>query len=131
MITDAMIRLLPSTLALLLGLLLGVPLLAQAEDHKTVRVFLFLGQSNMVGSDSKVKDIDSFPPFAGLGKPQAKVRFAYCIGRENQHRSDGWTTLAPVDEVVGPELSFARDVAERIKAPIAIIKVAAGGTTLG
>src|SRR5690606_6763819 len=66
-----------------------------------------------------------------LGKPQAKVRFAYCIGRENQHRSDGWTTLAPVDEVVGPELSFARDVAERIKAPIAIIKVAAGGTTLG
>ncbi len=27
------------------------------EDDKILRVFIFAGQSNMVGSDSKVKDI--------------------------------------------------------------------------
>jgi hypothetical protein len=32
--------------------------LAQSnDDHKTLRVFIFAGQSNVVGSDSKVKDI--------------------------------------------------------------------------
>jgi hypothetical protein len=36
-----------------------------------------------------------------------------------------------VENVVGPELSFARRVSEEISAPIAIIKCAAGGTTLG
>ena len=36
-----------------------------------------------------------------------------------------------VDQIVGPELSFARKVTRHIKAPIAIIKVAAGGTHLG
>ena len=106
-------------------------LLAQDSDQKTVRVFLFAGQSNMVGSDSKVADIERFPPFLGLDQPQQKVRFAYCIGREDKHRSDGWTELQPVEQVVGPELSFARDVQKAIKAPIAIIKIAAGGTTLG
>ncbi|MFT7537638.1 MAG: hypothetical protein ACI85K_003599 [Hyphomicrobiaceae bacterium] len=108
-----------------------VPLSAQEEDQKTVRVFIFAGQSNMVGSDSKVKDIARFPPFDGLGEPQAKVRYSYCIGRENKTRSDGWTELQPVNNIVGPELSFARDVSNAIKAPIAIIKIAAGGTTIG
>lgn len=41
---------------------------AHARDDETVRVFIFAGQSNMVGSDSKVKDIDNFGPFVGLGK---------------------------------------------------------------
>ena len=40
-----------------------------ADDHKTLRVFIFAGQSNMVGSDSKVADIQRFPPFVGLEKP--------------------------------------------------------------
>ena len=101
------------------------------EDNETLRVFIFAGQSNMVGSDSKVADIQRFPPFAGLGEPQDDVLFSYCIGRENKHRSEGWVPLAPVSNVVGPELSFARDVTQAIKAPIAVIKVAAGGTHLG
>jgi len=104
---------------------------AYAQDAKTVRVFIFAGQSNMVGSDSKVKDIQRFPPFAGLEEPQPKVRFSYCIGRENKKRSDGWTELQPVDNIVGPELSFARRVTAATKAKLAIIKVAAGGTTIG
>ena len=45
--------------------------------------------------------------------------------------SEGWVDLEPVNNVVGPELSFARKVSQEIKAPIAIIKCAAGGTHLG
>ena len=106
-------------------------LVGAQEDDRTVRVFLFAGQSNMVGSDSKVKDVHRFPPFAGLEKTQKKVRFSYCIGREDKSKSDGWVALQPVNDVVGPELSFARRVTRHIKAPIAIIKCAAGGTHLG
>ncbi|MDE2715197.1 MAG: hypothetical protein OSB74_12615, partial [Verrucomicrobiota bacterium] len=95
------------------------------------RVFIFAGQSNMVGSDSKVKDIKRFPPFEGLEAPQSKVLFSYCIGRQNKMRSNGWVALQHVNNVVGPELSFARKVTQHIKAPIAIIKCAAGGTHLG
>ena len=101
------------------------------DDNTTVRVFIFAGQSNMVGSDSKVKDIQRFPPFIGLKKPQPNVKFSYTIGRENKTTSDGWVDLQPVNNVVGPELSFARRVTRNIKAPIAIIKCAAGGTHLG
>ncbi len=104
---------------------------SHAADKQTVRVFIFAGQSNMVGSDSKVDDIKHFPPFAGLEQPQPKVKFSYCIGRENKLKSDGWIALQPVNKVVGPELSFARKVTRNIDAPIAIIKCAAGGTHLG
>jgi Carbohydrate esterase, sialic acid-specific acetylesterase len=103
----------------------------QADDDTTVRVFIFAGQSNMVGSDSKVQDIQQFPPFAGLQNPQPRVRFSYCLGRETKTTSEGWVNLQPVDNVVGPELSFARKVTQNIAAPIAIIKIAAGGTHLG
>ena len=103
----------------------------QNNDDETLRVFIFAGQSNMVGSDSKVKDIKRFPPFEGLGEPQSKVLFSYCIGRQNKMRSNDWVALEHVNNVVGPELSFARKVTQHIKAPIAIIKCAAGGTHLG
>lgn len=105
--------------------------IALADDDKTLRVFIFAGQSNMVGSDSKVVDIARFPPFAGLDKPQPDVKFAYSIGRESKSKSAGWVDLQPVKGVVGPELSFARKVTRHIDAPIAIIKCAAGGTHLG
>ena len=112
-------------------LLFSTPPSAFGESEQAVRVFIFAGQSNMVGSDSKVEDIQRFPPFVGLDLPQPSVRFSYCIGRENKLRSNGWVALQPVDNVVGPELSFARKVSRHVDAPIAIIKVAAGGTHLG
>jgi hypothetical protein len=112
-----------------IGLLLGT--VAKAEDDKTLRVFIFAGQSNMVGSDSKVKDIKRFPPFAGLENAQTNVKFSYSIGRQKKMTSQGWVNLQPVNNVVGPELSFARKVSQEIDAPIAIIKCAAGGTHLG
>ncbi|MSR48032.1 MAG: hypothetical protein EXS13_13400, partial [Planctomycetes bacterium] len=117
------------TLLLLVATCAGV--LRAQDDDKTLRVFIFAGQSNMVGSDSKVADIARFPPFVGLEKPQKEVKFSYCIGREEKLKSDGWVDLQPVDGVVGPELSFAREVTRNIKAPIAILKCAAGGTHLG
>ena len=104
---------------------------ANADDDKTLRVFIFAGQSNMVGSDSKVKDIKRFPPFVGLENAQTGVKFSYSIGRQNKMTSNGWVDLQPVNNVVGPELSFARKVSQNIDAPIAIIKCAAGGTHLG
>ncbi|MCP4786681.1 MAG: sialate O-acetylesterase [Fuerstiella sp.] len=104
---------------------------AIGEDNTTVRVFIFAGQSNMVGSDSRVDDIKRFPPFAGLEHAQQDVRFSYSIGRANKTNSDGWEDLQAVNNVVGPELSFARRVTRNISAPIAIIKCAAGGTHLG
>ena len=102
----------------------------QANDE-AVRVFIFAGQSNMEGADSKVQDIKRFPPFRGLEEPQADVRFSYCIGRDNKERSNGWVNLQSVRNMVGPELSFARKVKKNSDGPIAIIKVAAGGTHLG
>ena len=116
-------------LAVVVAFLVGGP--SSADDDTTLRVFIFAGQSNMVGSDSKVSDIQRFPPFAGLEAPQPRVRFSYCLGREEKRTSNGWCDLQPVDNVVGPELSFARQVSRKIAAPIAIIKVAAGGTHLG
>ncbi|MEC9056639.1 MAG: sialate O-acetylesterase, partial [Verrucomicrobiota bacterium] len=101
------------------------------DDHETMRVFIFAGQSNMVGSDSKVGDIKRFPPYDGLEDPQEKVLFTYCIGRESKRRSEGWVALQHVNNVVGPELSFARRVTGHVKAPVGIIKIAAGGTHLG
>ena len=103
----------------------------RGDDTETLRVFIFAGQSNMVGSDSKVQDIQRFPPFAGLDLPQDNVLFSYSIGREEKRASQGWVALQPIENVVGPELSFAKHVSQAITAPIAIIKCAAGGTTLG
>ncbi len=96
-----------------------------------LRIFIFAGQSNMVGADSRAHDVRLYPPFDGLDKPQKDVRFSYCIGREDKSKSEGWVELQPVENMVGPELSFARRVTRHVDAPIAVIKCAAGGTTLG
>ena len=49
---------------------------AADADTKTTRVFIFAGQSNMVGSDSKAKDIGRFAPFVGLDRPQEQVLYS-------------------------------------------------------
>lgn len=100
------------------------------EDTTILRVFIFAGQSNMVGSHSSAKDVKNFPPFVGCGVDQPNIKYSYAIGRENMMRSNGWTHLKPVNNVVGPELSFGQKISKEIKAPIAIIKCASGGTHL-
>ena len=103
---------------------------ADTAADTTVRVFIFAGQSNMVGADSRAQDIQLYAPFAGLDQPQERVKFSYCIGREDKAQSEGWSALQPVHGMVGPELSFARRVARHVDAPLAIVKIAAGGTSL-
>lgn len=113
--------------ALLLAFAIHAPALAGDE----IRVFVFAGQSNMEGADSKVADVARFPPFAGAADLRRDIRYWHVIGRENKADSQGWVPLQPVRNMVGPELVFARDVTARTKGDIAIVKVAAGGTHLG
>src|SRR5690242_16638649 len=118
-------------LSLLCLLALAAATAFGAQAPKILRVFIFAGQSNMVGTDSRATAINRFPPFRGLDQPQSNVLFSYNLGREDKTASNGWVALQPVNNTVGPELSFARKVSQQTKAPIAIIKCAAGGTTLG
>ncbi len=119
----------------LLAAILTIPAFLYGADidkeKKPLRVFIFAGQSNMVGSHSRVADIQQFPTFAGLNKPQPNVLFSYKLGREQMITSDGWVALQPTTDYFGPELSFGSHVAKAIEDPIAIIKIASGGTTLG
>jgi len=99
----------------------------QAADDVT-RVFIFAGQSNMVGSDSKDSLVDNHPPFKGAAEEQKDIRFSYSLGPSK--KSNGWVAMKPVDHVFGPEMTFVRKLKEHVKYPIAIIKDAWGGTTL-
>ena len=102
-----------------------------ADDDQTLRVFIFAGQSNMEGADSHVSKVANFPPFHGLDEEQTDVLYSYNMGRNDAHLSNGWVKLKSVNNWVGPELSFSREIRKQVKAPIAIIKCAVGGTTLG
>ena len=101
-------------------------LVARAEDP--LRIFLFAGQSNMVGADSRAQQVEAYPPYAGALQEVEQVRFAYSVGR---HESDGWSRLSPLDGAFGPELIFARDLLRAEAQEFALIKCAVGGTNLG
>ena len=80
-----------TALALLSWLLLAATGLAQGTKPP-VRVFLFAGQSNMVGADTDPALAETYPPYAGITKPRTDVRYAFSVGR---WASDGFTALAP------------------------------------
>lgn len=122
-----------SAIKLVFALILSLSVIGQCGDAESniTRVFIFAGQSNMVGTHSRVVDIHRFPPFEGLDQPQKNILFAYKMGREEMITSDGWVSLQPTTDYFGPELSFGRIVSQNVEAPIAIIKCASGGTSLG
>lgn len=95
---------------------------------EVTRVFIFAGQSNMVGADAHPNRIDDYPDFKGAGDPQSDVLYSYILGNGNE-ASNGWVSLKPLS-AFGPELTFARRVRQHVSAPIAIIKSAVGGTTV-
>lgn len=99
---------------------------ACADD--ITRVFIFAGQSNMVGADAQAERIDEFPAFRGAGAEQPDVLYSYILGNGDE-ASKGWGPLKPLQSF-GPEVTFARRVKQQVKAPIAIIKSAVGGTTV-
>lgn len=94
--------------------------------EEVTRVFLFAGQSNMVGADAHADRIDEYPNFQGAGEVQSDVLYSYHVGDE---ASQGWVPLKPLRSF-GPEVTFARRVGQQAKFPIAIIKSAVGGTTV-
>ena len=122
-----------SAIKILFSFFVALPVLGLCGDVESdvTRVFIFAGQSNMVGTHSRVVDINRFPPFEELGQPQANILFAYKIGREEMITSNGWGSLQPTGDYFGPELSFGKIVSQNIESPIAIIKCASGGTSLG
>lgn len=111
------------TLALVVHAYLGTRSVAAEE---VTRVFLFAGQSNMVGADAHADRIDEYPNFQGADEVQSDVLYSYHVGDE---ASQGWVPLKPLRSF-GPEITFARRVRQQAKFPIAIIKSAVGGTTI-
>ena len=99
-----------------------------AFADEVTRVFLFAGQSNMVGADAHAEQIDDYPDFRGAGAAQDDVLYSYILGNGDE-ASNGWVSLRPLRSF-GPELTFARRVKQQVQAPIAIIKSAVGGTTV-
>ena len=99
-----------------------------ASADEVTRVFLFAGQSNMVGSDAHAERIDDYPNFKGAGELQTDVLFSYILGNGDE-ASKGWVPLKPLRSF-GPEVTFARRVRQHARFPIAIIKSAVGGTTV-
>ncbi len=101
--------------------------LSWADDNVT-RVFVFAGQSNMVGADAEAERIGEFPDFLGAEEPLDDVLYSYILGN-GEEASKGWGPLKPLRSF-GPELTFARRVKRQVPYPIAIIKSAVGGTTV-
>ena len=95
---------------------------------EVTRVFLFAGQSNMVGADAHAERIDDYPDFRGAGAEQSDVLYSDILGNGDE-ASQGWVPLKPLRSF-GPEVTFARRVKQQVRGPIAIIKSAVGGTTV-
>ncbi|NBV20722.1 MAG: hypothetical protein EBS05_01815 [Proteobacteria bacterium] len=114
--------------ALLAWLLFPLVAHAATPSAKPVKVFLFAGQSNMVGSDARPERIDEFPLFKGVGAPQPEVLYTY-LGSKADSGFKGWEPLRPLQSF-GAELTFARRLRAQDDAPLAIIKSAIGGTTV-
>ena len=72
-----------------------------ADATKPIKVFIFAGQSNMVGSDAHAERIDEFPMFKGAAAPQTDVRFA-ALPSEDPNAPAAWGPLVPGDSF-GPD----------------------------
>jgi hypothetical protein len=92
------------------------------------RVFIFAGQSNMVGADAKAEQIQEFPGFRDAVSAREDILFTYRIGNGDEV-SEGWGPLQAL-RAFGPEVTFAHEVTKQVDFPIAIIKSAVGGTTI-
>jgi len=114
-------------LVTVVGLTMHVATAAPPAEPPT-SVFLFAGQSNMVGADADAARIDDYPEFAGAGAPQEEVLFTF-LPEDPQAPAPEWGPLRPRGSF-GPELTFARRLTSRGIGPLAIIKSAVGGTTV-
>ncbi len=102
--------------------------LPAAEDAGPIKVFIFAGQSNMVGADAHADRIDDYPLFKGAGAPQKDILFS-CLPEKDPTGPVTWGPLQPRDSF-GPEITFARLLKAHDPSRVAIIKSAIGGTTV-
>jgi hypothetical protein len=101
-----------------------------ASSSPTIPVYIFAGQSNMVGSSSVARDLRLLAP--KLAAPQSNALF---FGPTDDHATS-WSRLKAPTEIsqasygpgFGPELSAA--AALSTSGPIAIVKFARNGTNL-
>jgi hypothetical protein len=117
--------------------LLVVPLLSTGRAEAVaapIRLYVFAGQSNMVGYSAVTAKLPTVDP--KLTAPVPNVRFWGPI----EDYSNRWTTLQAPTEVVqtayhsgfGPELSAASVLGARHPgATVAVVKLARNGTNLG
>ncbi len=108
-------------LLLLTGLLLGLASAGAgfAQESKPLKVFVFAGQSNMVGMRGAADELPE-----AMRSPNPKALF---------WTGEGWEPIAPgVSEKkgFGPEIAFAHAWTERTGETIGIIKHSVGGTSL-
>jgi carbohydrate esterase-like sialic acid-specific acetylesterase len=105
-----------------------------ADPHtrpRTIPVYIFAGQSNMVGASAAADDLPSLAP-----ELTAPMNDALFFGPTEDHASR-WASLQPPTEIAGssygpgfgPELSAAAALASP-DVPIAIVKYAHDGTDL-
>lgn len=114
--------------ACVVALSIGLASIGTLRSEELTRVFIFAGQSNMVGADADAKHIDDYPDFRGAGEPQNEILYSYTLGNGDE-ASKGWVPLKPLRSF-GPEVTFGRSVKRNAPFPIAIIKSAVGGTTV-
>lgn len=86
-----------------------------------LKVFIFAGQSNMVGAAAKTEELPH--PLQ-----QEQKNLAFHKGQWKPLKPG--TTQNPDREGFGPEISFATAMAKHLGEPIGIIKYARGGTNL-
>ncbi len=90
-----------------------------------IDVYLLAGQSNMVGKGRA----DQLPEVLRVPHRTAKL-FDHRLEENASTPQAQWQPLQPVQGGFGPELSFGHTVAARHDTPIAILKIARGGTGL-
>lgn len=105
---------------------LCVFLASSAAGQTPIDVYIFAGQSNMVGFLGQ----GLVPP--GVMNPNPNIPYSYRVTGANPtvYQSTSLASFGTVWGTGGSEVTFAQEVYERTDRRIAIIKVAANGTSL-
>jgi hypothetical protein len=116
-----------------------------ADMTKPVKVFILLGQSNMVGMgqiagkdgslEYAVKEKKKYPYLvdeAGNWIERKDVRYVFMMagGRGGPQKNDEWMTVAKC-RTIGPEFGIGHSLGNTIDAPVMVLKSCIGNRSLG
>lgn len=115
----------PVAFLLAICVLVASPLATVAKAATPIPVYGFGGQSNMTGF------LGSVGTPADVPNPNSSVMYQHKVTAGTTIvESSGWVDMQTVWATGGSELSFADEMAERTGQPLAVVKVAANGTSL-